>query len=185
MAAQMTMIATAADQLKTGGASLLEGYGGLMNSVNDVVGTFSALHPDDVGLQTKLLILSQTAQAMESALAEYVEGVSGVAEGIAALSIGMQSLVEALTSVETSLSVLVNEENNIASGLTELNLAWTQLPVAIQTMIEAQNQIIAGLNASMENLGFLFSEPSPLVSFVSSANPTPNSVQFVYSIRGF
>ncbi|HRY78696.1 MAG TPA: hypothetical protein P5154_08030, partial [Candidatus Izemoplasmatales bacterium] len=165
--------------------SVLAGYDGLMDAVNDVYGTFAALHSDDVDLMTKLVTLSQTAAAIESALETYVGGVNDCADGLASLSEAMNQWVDALETADAALRTLAESENELSAGLGEVATALAGVPDALQTMIDAQSTIIEDLTASLDPLVFLFAEAQPLPSFTSSANPTPNSVQFIYSVGGF
>ena len=181
----LALIAAGANQLKTSGVSVLAGYDGLMSAVNDVYGTFAPLHSDDVELMTKLITLTQTATAIESALETYVDGVNDCADGLASLSVAMNQWIAALETAEAALRTLAESENELSAGLEEVAMALTGIPESLQAMIDAQTTIISNLSASLNPLAFLLTEAQPLWSFTSSANPTPNSVQFIYSVSGF
>ncbi|MFA5036288.1 MAG: hypothetical protein WC479_03845 [Candidatus Izemoplasmatales bacterium] len=185
LASNLAVLSQATDQLATSGSTLTAGYANLMIAVNDVVSTFSSLHADDVALLTKLMTLSQTAAAIETALGTYVGGVSSCAENLALLSAGMNQLATSLTTIKTTLIDINSGASDVSIGLAALTSALAGLPDSIEVMINAQTLIIDNLTDSLSEMQFLFNQPETLISYTSPDNPSPNSIQFVYTIPAF
>jgi hypothetical protein len=97
----------------------------------------------------------------------------------------MNQLATSLTTIKTTLIDINSGASDVSIGLAALTSALAGLPDSIEVMINAQTLIIDNLTDSLSEMQFLFNQPEALISYTSPDNPSPNSIQFVYTIPTF
>ncbi|MDP3131062.1 MAG: hypothetical protein Q8N15_07020 [Bacillota bacterium] len=178
-------LADTAAILASGEADLAAAYAGLMLQVLDVQATFSALHPGDMDLLTKLATLSGTAGAIESALSDHLDGMEAFADGLLDLSNQYALFAAGLDALVLAALDLQDGSAGISDALTSIDAALAAMPEGVLAMNAALTTISDGFDDAATALSFLFLEQTDPVSFTSPDNPTPRSVQFIYVVTGF
>ncbi|MDD4987885.1 MAG: hypothetical protein PHS68_03225 [Candidatus Izemoplasmatales bacterium] len=171
--------------LQASGVSLQNGYLGLMSSVNDVVSTFSALHSEDVDLLTKLATLNQTASAIQSALTAFLAGLDDLVNGALAISAGLAPLLSNLHVLADHLDDLSQGVTSLSEGLSLLTAGFAPISEGLATILANLRTMQLGLGEQLDNLTFLFQDPVQIVSFTAMRNPSPDHLQFIFSIPDF
>ncbi len=180
--ALITLAQTAA-ALAQGEDGIVQAYEGLLTQILDVQTTFSALHSDDMALLTKLATMAGTAQAIESALNDHLDGMTAFVEGLTQLSVGYGAFADGLDDLVAAATMLEGGASDLSSGLSLVDQAMSLLPDQVNELTLALSAISEGFDGALDSITVLFLEQNDRSSFVSSQNPNPLSTQFIITLK--
>lgn len=177
-------LSTSLSSLSSTGANLNNGYSDLSDNLGQFLDYVAAdLAVDDPHLE-QIDQLKLQLTSFGDALAQYVGGMTLIADNLALVATGFQTLVAAIPALQSGADDLTENLSILTEALGDLASSFSAIPDQIAELISGQEEMLAGIElaqAALANWDFTGTS-EPIVSFTSPQNLSPRSVQFVIKV---
>lgn len=168
------------------GDQLIQGFSGLKDSLIQIIdGLYNITSMPGMPSEEDLNELKNGLILFDYGLNRYHQGVKDIALGMSGLNNGFNQLVSNFPDILDGSNDLKEGSITIKEGLDELTNQFGEIPLAMSELSDGLSLILMTITElTSEFDDFQIDDNIRLPSFTSELNETPNSVQFIYNIKG-
>lgn len=157
----------------------------LKNGTTDFKDGLGLYHGGVLELSNGLNQLSEGLDLLVDNLPEIINGAYSLNEGFNQFKDGLNLLVDNLPELKDGSGNINNGLIELSDGLNELSSGFSEIPEGALLLNNGLEEVVNGISEMFLLFDtFPLSNNNKLPSFTSSLNNKPNSLQFVYQIKG-